>query len=375
MAHIHTKPGQHDVTVSAWIFRRDGDVLKAFVHMHRKVKKYSEVGGHMELDETPWQTIVHELEEEAGFTLNELDIYQPVSAPTSLPTVTVHPVPSLLMTYHPVKDHYHSDMSYVFYAKAEPSKKPAEGESDDVRWFTIDELKQGAKDGTVLEDIIATYEVLAHMIEAEGVHLVSAKEFSLGKPAASVAMQEKTVESRILDICRFGNPILRQKARLLKKEAILETATQRFIINMKAELLSTPLGVGLAAPQVGESIALSVIGIKPTPTRPNVQPFDAVIINPSYEGIGEKSDMWEGCLSSGAGEDTLYGKVPRFERIRATWLDENAKQHDEILEGFAAQVFQHETDHLHGVLFVDLVEDPTTYMLENEYRKRVANKS
>ena len=132
-------------------------------------------------------------------------------------------------------------------------------------------------------------------------------------------------------------------------------------------------GIGLAAPQVGTPLAISVIGIKPTPTRPDLVPFSAVLINPVIvETFGEKEEMWEGCVSSGEGDNTLYAKVPRYKRIRLHWFDESAKEHDEILEGFVSHVAQHETDHLNGILFVDRVENTRTYMLADEYMKLTA---
>jgi peptide deformylase len=79
--------------------------------------------------------------------------------------------------------------------------------------------------------------------------------------------------------------------------------------------------------------------------------------------------MWEGCLSSGKASFSLFAKVPRFKKINAIWLDENGKHHEEQLEGLVAHVFQHETDHLDGILFVDKVTDSKSYMVESEYRK------
>ncbi len=67
--------------------------------------------------------------------------------------------------------------------------------------------------------------------------------------------------------------------------------------------------------------------------------------------------MWEGCISCGSGDDILYGLVPRFEKIKLTWLDEHAVSREEIVSGFVAHVVQHETDHLNGILFVDRVKD------------------
>lgn len=174
----------------------------------------------------------------------------------------------------------------------------------------------------------------------------------------------------LLNATRFGNPILREEMRRLSAEEILSDEIQELIENMYFTLREKKYGVGMAAPQVGARIALSVVGIKPTPTRPNLEPFDTVLVNPVVaETFGDAEEMWEGCISSGEGDNTLYAKVPRFKKVRLQWLDETAKAHDEILEGFVAHVAQHETDHLNGTLFVDRVEDTQTYMLADEYKK------
>ena len=175
----------------------------------------------------------------------------------------------------------------------------------------------------------------------------------------------------MLDLARFGNPILRAKARQLRPAEIRSGEIQELIRNIRYTNQTKQYGVGLAAPQVGVSVGLSVIGIKPTPTRPDLEPFESVIINPSYEGIGRRTGMWEGCQSCGSGDDILYGKALRYAEIRARWYDEHAVRHNEILSGFVAQVFQHEADHLQGILFVDKVRDPRTFMMADEYRKRI----
>lgn len=180
---------------------------------------------------------------------------------------------------------------------------------------------------------------------------------------------------KTLRLRQFGDPILRQKAQELSRDEIKSGEIKLLITDIRNLNAVKKYGVGLAAPQVGVSVALSVIGIKPTPTRPDLEPFDAVIINPTYEGIGRRTSMWEGCQSCGRGSNTLYGKALRYRKIQATWLDENAVQHDEVLEGFVAHVFQHETDHLNGILFVDLVRDTTTFTMASEYKKRILSKN
>lgn len=170
---------------------------------------------------------------------------------------------------------------------------------------------------------------------------------------------------------QFGDPILRQKATELDVAEIGSQMVQQLIADIRQTNKLKQYGVGLAAPQIGVSLALSVIGIKPTPTRPELQEFNQVIINPTYEGHGRRTAMWEGCQSSGVGRNTLYAKALRYRRIRATWYDENATKHVETLDGFVAHVFQHEIDHLNGILFVDRVRDSKTYMLIGEYKKRI----
>jgi peptide deformylase len=174
----------------------------------------------------------------------------------------------------------------------------------------------------------------------------------------------------LLHATHFGNAILRGNMRKLTPKKILSDEIQLLIKNMYYTLREKQYGVGIAAPQIGIPIALSVIGIKPTPTRPHLKPFNTVLINPIIvETFGEEEEMWEGCISSGEGDNTLYAKVPRFEKVRLQWLDENAKEHSEVLEGFVAHVAQHETDHLNGILFVDRVKDTKNYMLADEYKK------
>jgi len=181
--------------------------------------------------------------------------------------------------------------------------------------------------------------------------------------------------SKILKATRFGNPILRSKTRRLTPAQIQSTDIQELIEDMRYTLLKKEYGVGIAAPQVGSDAALSVIGIKPTPNRPNLEPFETVIINPEIvKTYGNRQRMWEGCISCGTGNNTLFAQVPRYKKIKLKWLDEKGTKREEILEGFVAHVAQHEVDHLNGLLFVDRVKDSSTYMMADEYRKRIVNK-
>lgn len=177
---------------------------------------------------------------------------------------------------------------------------------------------------------------------------------------------------QILTLTRIGNPVLRQQTKKLTMAEIKSKKIQDLIANMRYTLLKKEYGVGLAATQVGESLALSVIGIKPTPNRPELEPFDSVIINPEItQTFGEAEPKWEGCVSCGSGNDILFGQVERYRKVTLRWTDEHGKKHEEVLRDFVAHVAQHEVDHLNGVMFVDRVKDTHTYMMADEYRDRI----
>lgn len=178
--------------------------------------------------------------------------------------------------------------------------------------------------------------------------------------------------SQILELTRVGNPILREVMPELSQAEIVSGNIQKLIADIRYTNEQKQYGVGLAAPQVGVRASLSVIGIKPTPNRPDLELFDQVIINPAYEGIGTPTGMWEACQSIGSGDDLLYGQARRYRKISAKWLDESGEQHERKLDGFVAQVFQHETDHLSGILFTDK-SDIKSLMMADEYRERVVN--
>lgn len=142
MGHIHTVPGQVDQTVTAFILRRDGDEVYIMLHLHRKLHKLLPVGGHVELDETPWDAMAHELTEESGYTLGELQVLQPVPRIERLSDVTVHPQPLVVQTHDITHEHRHTDQAYLFVAETMPRGERAPGESDDIRWLTRDGVER-----------------------------------------------------------------------------------------------------------------------------------------------------------------------------------------------------------------------------------------
>jgi peptide deformylase len=174
----------------------------------------------------------------------------------------------------------------------------------------------------------------------------------------------------ILKTMEFGNIILRADTRQLTPKEISSAKVQTLIKNMQHTLKAKKLGVGLAAPQVGEPMALAVVCLQKTPLRPNIEEFDVVIINPKItKTFGSKSLEWEGCISGGPAKATLFAQVPRYKKVQLKYYDEKGKILVKVFDGLAAHVIQHETDHLNGVLFVDRVKDSKTYITLAEYKK------
>ena len=172
---------------------------------------------------------------------------------------------------------------------------------------------------------------------------------------------------KILRRTQFGNPILRSVSKQVTKKEITSKTFKELIKNMRYTLAHKNYGVGLAAPQIGELVALAIIGSKPTPTRPKAPTLDMTLINPRIiRKYGKPEPMWEGCIS---GPD-MYGKTDRYKKVRLEWIDHKGIKHTETFEGLLAQIIQHEVDHLRGVLFVDRVSDTKSYMTFSEYRKK-----
>lgn len=180
MPHIHTKPNQHDMTVSAYMLLREDDEWKCLVHFHKKIDKLMQTGGHIELDQTPWQALAQELEEEVGYRLDEVQILQPTQEIVKLGGTVVHPVPFHVNTHNVGDEHYHSDMCYGFIVANRPHRPTKEGESDDLRWTTIEELRSLAQKGEALQDVFDIYDYLIRNLD--GYARASASLFSLDKP-------------------------------------------------------------------------------------------------------------------------------------------------------------------------------------------------
>lgn len=140
MPHIHTKPNQHDLSVTAYIVRLDTPEPKVLLHQHRKLNRLLPVGGHVELMETPWQAMAHEVQEESGYEFEQLQILQPPSRLKQIHGAIHHPSPVGMNTHQIPADHFHTEVEYGFVVNADPVGNTDEGESTDLRWLTSDEL-------------------------------------------------------------------------------------------------------------------------------------------------------------------------------------------------------------------------------------------
>ena len=163
----------------------------------------------------------------------------------------------------------------------------------------------------------------------------------------------------ILKVARMGHPMLRQKARPIEPRELKTVPLQKFIDDMIATM-DEYSGVGLAAPQVHESLRIFVAHLDPE-GRGQGEPL--AIINPEIEVLGnDLIEGWEGCLSI----PDIRGRVPRAANIRVSALDRQGKRIEITTKDFPARVIQHETDHLNGILFFDRMRSlaSLTYMEE-----------
>ena len=160
MPHIHTGPGQFDWTVSMFVVRTDGPEPRVLLHRHKTLGLLMQVGGHVELDETPWSAVAHELAEEAGYDLDQVDVLVPPLRPDAVPGNVVHP-PPLCVRSVPVAGgvtapHVHADLAYALVTTEEPRRAPAAGESQELVWLTRDDL-QGLPLGSADDDVHVLY--------------------------------------------------------------------------------------------------------------------------------------------------------------------------------------------------------------------------
>lgn len=171
----------------------------------------------------------------------------------------------------------------------------------------------------------------------------------------------------VLKIIRLGNPKLRLKSRKVRRRELQGKRFQQFLDNLIATCLKHN-GVGIAAPQVGINKRVIVVNIDPkNPRYRGKKPFPlTLVINPKIiTKAKHKKEDWEGDLSV-----DLRGLISRYETCRVIGLDRYGKEVIFDLENdFHARVFQHEIDHLDGIMFIDRVKNTKSLSEYKEWKQ------
>ena len=172
----------------------------------------------------------------------------------------------------------------------------------------------------------------------------------------------------ILPIYTYGQPVLKKVAEDIDASypEIKELIQNMYETNERAD------GVGLAAPQIGLPIRVVIVDLRPlAEDMPEYADFKRAYINGYIvEEDGETILMDEGCLSLPG----IHEKVPRAERVRIQYVDEDFVEHDEWVEGFLARVIQHEFDHLEGKVFTDRLSPLRRQMNKGKFNALLSGK-
>ncbi len=169
-----------------------------------------------------------------------------------------------------------------------------------------------------------------------------------------------------------GEPLLRQVSRAVDGASLHQDHRLNGLIDdLITDLITTAIatdGVGIAAPQVAEPLRLFIIASRPNaryPDAPQMEP--TAMINPV---LLDRSDAevqgWEGCLSV----PNCRAQVARAQAIWVEYLDRGGAVRRSHFQGFVARIFQHELDHLNGILFVDRVQ-AADCITEAEYQRQI----
>lgn len=161
----------------------------------------------------------------------------------------------------------------------------------------------------------------------------------------------------ILKVARLGHPVLRKTAAPVPVREIRSADTQRLIDDM-IETMREYNGAGLAAPQVHTLKQICVIEVNENPRYPDAPAIPlTVLVNPVVTPVtDDMEDGWEGCLSV----PDMRGVVPRYSAVRLEAYDRDGGRINAVAKEFFARVIQHETDHLHGIVYVDRMRDLST---------------
>lgn len=168
------------------------------------------------------------------------------------------------------------------------------------------------------------------------------------------------------EIITVGHPVLRERASEVHADELASPEIQQLIDDL-IDTMRHANGAGIAANQIGVPLRITTIEVNDNPRYPYKPSIPlTVVVNPVIEAIdGEMVEINEGCLSV----PNLRGNVHRHVNIRVRYLDRHGVAHDEVRRGLTAGTFQHECDHLEGVLFLDRVTDPTTFTTWEQFER------
>lgn len=164
----------------------------------------------------------------------------------------------------------------------------------------------------------------------------------------------------IMKILQIGNPILERKANRVHNAS--DPKVQQLITNLVDMIKDDQESAGLAAPQIGKSLAVTVVKkVRVVKNGDDEVKVTEIIplINPEITSFSEAvSVYWEGCLSVGEGENRLFGPVERPKRVNVKYIDRDGNPQKMDADGFFSHLIQHEVDHLNGVLFLKYISNP-----------------
>jgi peptide deformylase len=171
---------------------------------------------------------------------------------------------------------------------------------------------------------------------------------------------------QVLSVIELGDPALRQRSL-----PVMDVGCDRIqsLIDNLIHTVQQANGVGIAAPQTAQSDRLFIVASRPNPRYPQApEMVPTAMINPriiAHSGAMESG--WEGCLSVPG----MRGWVPRYTAVTVEYTGRDGRLHHQELKDFVARIFQHELDHLDGIVFLDRVLSTRDLMSEKEYQSRI----
>lgn len=168
------------------------------------------------------------------------------------------------------------------------------------------------------------------------------------------------------EILHVGHPLLRERSREVTLDELGSPAVQQLIDDL-IDTMRHANGAGIAAPQIGELLRIVTIEVNQNPRYPYKPRIPlTVVVNPVVEFLDDEMvEVNEGCLSV----PNMRGNVFRHVNVRVRYLDRDGVEHDEVKRGLTAGTFQHELDHLDGLLFLDRVVDTTTLTTWEQFER------